>query len=88
MVRLIDGHQASKEIIPAATRTAAAGAATFATFLAYLIFTLSGGRKQRIQEEDHHRPGVAETHFLDYVDAEGIVQPILTIVPDTRRQGS
>lgn len=62
-------------------------AAAFALFLAYLIITLSGGRKQRIQEEKITIAEVAEAHFLDYVDAEGIVQPILTIMLNTPEAG-
>ena len=36
---------------------------------------LSGGRKQRIQEEKITIAEVAESHFLDYVDAEESCSP-------------
>lgn len=44
-----------------------------------VLVSVSGGRKLRIDNEKIVIADVQETHFLDYVDAEGIVQPILTI---------
>ena len=56
-------------------------------FLLYVILSVSGGRKQRIDEEKITIAEVTEAHFLDYVDAEGIVQPILTIRLNTLEGG-
>ena len=63
-----------------------AGAA-FTLFLLYVLLSVSGGRKQRIDEEKITIAEVTEAHFLDYVDAEGIVQPILTIRLNTLEAG-
>lgn len=55
------------------------GGVIFAAFLIYVLINVSGGRKLRIDNEKITIADVAEDKFLDYVDAEGIVQPILTI---------
>lgn len=55
-----------------------AGAA-FVAFLVFVIVSVSGGRKLRVDNEKIAIADVAEAPFLDYVDAEGIVQPIQTI---------
>ena len=55
-----------------------AGAA-FVAFLVFVIVSVSGGRKLRVDDEKIVIANVAEAPFLDYVDAEGIVQPIQTI---------
>lgn len=59
----------------------------FTLFLLYVLLSVSGGRKQRIDEEKITIAEVTEAHFLDYVDAEGIVQPILTIRLNTLEGG-
>jgi len=51
----------------------------FLAFLVYVLFSVSGGRKLRIDNEKISIADVAEDKFLDYVDTEGIVQPIMTI---------
>lgn len=51
----------------------------FVAFLVFVLVSVSGGRKLRIDNEKIVIADVAEDKFLDYVDAEGIVQPILTI---------
>jgi multidrug efflux pump subunit AcrA (membrane-fusion protein) len=55
-----------------------AGAA-FMAFMVYVLVSVSGGRKLRVDNEKIAIADVAEAPFLDYVDAEGIVQPIQTI---------
>lgn len=55
------------------------GAAAFLAFFVYVLVSVSGGRKLRVDTEKIVIAEVAEAPFLDYVDAEGIVQPILTI---------
>lgn len=60
----------------------------FLVFLVYVIVVSSGGKKLRI---DREKVGVEEVtlgKFLEYVDAEGIVQPILTLKVNTREAGS
>jgi RND family efflux transporter MFP subunit len=59
----------------------------FILFLLYVILSVSGGRKQQIEGEKITIAEVTEAHFLDYVDAEGIVQPILTIRLNTLEGG-
>lgn len=61
--------------------------ASFIIFLVYVMINLSGGRKQRIGREKITIAEVTESHFLDWVDAEGIVQPILTIMLNTQEAG-
>lgn len=60
---------------------------SFLLFLVFVIINLSGSKKQRIDKEKVIIANVAEDHFLDYVDAEGIVQPILTIRLNTLEAG-
>ncbi len=60
---------------------------SFLLFLVFVIINLSGNKKQRIDKEKVIIANVAEDHFLDYVDAEGIVQPILTIRLNTLEAG-
>lgn len=59
----------------------------FVFFLVFVVTQLSGGKKQRIDKEKVIIGNVTEDHFLDYVDAEGIVQPILTIRLNTLEAG-
>ena len=59
----------------------------FLIFLTYVLISVSGGRKLRIDGEKIVISDVQEAHFLDYVDAEGIVQPILTIKLNTLEAG-
>lgn len=59
----------------------------FLLFLIFVMTNLSGGKKQRIDKEKVIIGNVTEDHFLDYVDAEGIVQPILTIRLNTLETG-
>src|SRR5690606_2808887 len=51
----------------------------FIAFLVYVLVAVSGGRKLRVNSERIVVADVTEAPFLDYVDAEGIIQPILTI---------
>lgn len=63
------------------------GGVLFLLFLIFVLTNLSGGKKQRIDKEKVIIGNVTEDHFLDYVDAEGIVQPILTIRLNTLEAG-
>ncbi len=55
------------------------GGTAFIAFLVYVLLAVSGGRKLRVNSERIVIADVTEAPFLDYVDAEGIIQPILTI---------
>lgn len=62
--------------------------AVFVIFLIY-VFTLSvGPSKLRIDQENIQIAEVKDGNFLEYVDVEGLVQPILTIQVNTREGGS
>lgn len=63
------------------------GAAAFLTFIVYVLIAVSGGRKLRIDMEKITVADVAQSHFMDYVDAEGIVQPIMTIKLNSLESG-
>lgn len=55
--------------------------------LTYLLVSISGGRKLRIESDKIVIADVKEEKFMDYVDAEGIVQPILTIRLNALEEG-
>ncbi len=55
------------------------GGTAFLVFLVYVLVSVSGARKLRVDSERIVVADVSEAPFLDYVDAEGIVQPYLTI---------
>jgi multidrug efflux pump subunit AcrA (membrane-fusion protein) len=59
----------------------------FLVFLIYVLFSVSGGRKLRVDNEKISIADVTEDKFLDYVDAEGIVHPILTIKLNAMESG-
>lgn len=63
------------------------GAAAFIAFIVYVLVSVSGGRKLRIDMEKITVADVAQSHFMDYVDAEGIVQPIMTIKLNSLESG-
>lgn len=60
---------------------------TFVAFLVYVLIAVSGSRKLRVNSERIVVAEVTETPFLDYVDAEGIIQPILTIKINAQESG-
>ena len=47
-----------------------------------------GPRKLRIDAENIQIAEVKESDFMEYVDVEGLIQPILTIKINTRETGS
>lgn len=63
------------------------GGTVFLIFVVYALISVSGGRKLRIDAEKIVIAEVAESHFLDYVDAEGTVQPIMTIKLNSLESG-
>ncbi|MCD8183029.1 MAG: HlyD family efflux transporter periplasmic adaptor subunit [Bacteroides sp.] len=65
-----------------------AGGTVFLAFLIY-VFTLSfGPSKLRIEKDNIQIAEVRNDKFMEYVDVEGLIQPILTIKINARETGS
>ena len=64
------------------------GGVLFAAVLVYVFIAASGGRKLRIDAESLIVGTAAADKFMEYVDVEGVVQPILTIKINTQETGS
>ena len=60
----------------------------FVNFLIYVISLSLGPRKLRVESDNIQIAEVRNGKFLEYVDVEGLVQPILTIKVNTREAGS
>ena len=60
----------------------------FTIFLIYVISLSLGPRKLRIEADHIQIAEVKNGKFMEYVDVEGLVQPILTIKVNTRESGS
>ena len=60
----------------------------FIIFLIYVISLSLGPRKLRIEADNIQIAEVKNGKFMEYVDVEGLVQPILTIKVNTREAGS
>ena len=60
----------------------------FLAFLIYVIILSAGPRKLRIDAESLQMAEVKNDKFMEYVDVEGLVQPILTIKVNAREAGS
>ena len=65
-----------------------AGGVVFVAFLIYVITLSTGPRKLRIDMEKTQIVEVTNGKFMEYVDVEGVVQPILTIKINSREAGS
>lgn len=65
-----------------------AGGVAFLAFLIYVIILSAGPRKLRIDSESLQMAEVKKDKFMEYVDVEGLVQPILTIKVNAREAGS
>lgn len=65
-----------------------AGGIVFLAFLVYVIILSAGPRKLRIDPESLQMAEVKNDKFMEYVDVEGLVQPILTIKVNARETGS
>lgn len=59
----------------------------FAAFAIYVIVLLLGPSRLRIDADSVKVEDVKDDYFLEYVDVEGIVQPILTIKVNTLESG-
>ena len=64
------------------------GGTAFIIFLIYVISLSFGPRKLRIETDNIQIAEVKNDKFMEYVDVEGLVQPILTIKINTREAGS
>ena len=60
----------------------------FIIFLIYVISLSLGPKKLRIETDNIQLAEVRNGKFMEYVDVEGLVQPILTIKVNTREAGS
>ena len=60
----------------------------FLTFLIYVFVVSLGGRKLRVDREKVKIGQATTEKFLEYAEAEGIVQPILTLKVNARESGS
>lgn len=65
-----------------------AGAFLVCCGLIYVIVLASGPRRLRINAEHIQIEEVKQADFIEYVDVEGIVHPILTIIVNTREAGN
>ena len=64
------------------------GGIVILALLAYVIVLSSGPRKLRIDPDSLQMAEVKQDKFMEYVDVEGLVQPILTIKVNAREAGS
>ena len=64
------------------------GGTAFVIFLIYVISLSFGPRKLRIETDNIQIAEVKNDKFMEYVDVEGLVQPILTSKINTRVVGS
>lgn len=64
------------------------GGVIFLVFLIYVIMSSWGGRKLRTEGDRLTIEEVKQAKFMEYVDTEGIVQPILTLKVNAREGGS
>lgn len=65
-----------------------AGGVAFLAFLVYVIILSAGPSKLRIDRENVQIAEVKNDKFMEYVDVEGLIQPILTIKINAREAGS
>lgn len=64
------------------------GGVAFVALLIYVAVAASGGRKLRTEVENLIVGEVVADKFMEYVDVEGVIQPILTIKINARESGS
>lgn len=65
-----------------------AGGILFLAFLVYVLILSVGPHKLRIESEHIQIAEVRNDKFMEYVDVEGLIQPILTIKVNTLEAGS
>ena len=64
------------------------GGAAFLALLVYVVILSLGPRRLRVSMDDIQICEVKNDKFLEYVDVEGLVQPILTILVNAGEAGS
>ena len=64
------------------------GGVAFLALLIYVVILSLGPRRLRVSMEDIQICEVKNDKFLEYVDVEGLVQPILTILVNAGEAGS
>ena len=64
------------------------GGIAFLAFLVYVITLSLGPSKLRIEKDNIQIAEVQNGKFMEYVDVEGLIQPILTIKINAREAGS
>lgn len=64
------------------------GGTAFVVFLIYVATLSLGPSKLRIEQDNIQIAEVKDDKFMEYVDVEGLIQPILTIKVNTREAGS
>ena len=69
-------------------RTYLIAGVAFIVFLIYVISLSLGPSKLRVDTDDIRIAEVIDGKFMEYVDVEGLVQPILTIKVNTQEAGS
>ena len=65
-----------------------AGGIIFLAFIIYVIILSAGPSKLRIDQENVQIAEVKNDKFMEYVDVEGLIQPILTLIVNARESGS
>ena len=65
-----------------------AGATLLVALLVYMIIASLSPAKLRIDSEEVKIGEAVNDKFMEYVDVEGIIQPILTIRVNARERGS
>ena len=65
-----------------------AGGAVILAGIVYVIVLASGPRRLRIDIDKIQTSEVTDSDFMEYVDVEGIVQPIMTIMVNAREAGN
>ena len=61
-----------------------AGGVAFLAFLIYVVTLSLGPSKLRIEQDNIQIAEVKNGKFMEYVDVEGVIQPILTIKVNAR----
>lgn len=69
-------------------RYALAGGVALVGLLAYVLIQTAGPRRLRVQLDELQTAQAVEADFLEYVDVEGVVQPIMTLMVNAREGGN
>lgn len=64
------------------------GGIVFLALVIYILIVSAGGQKLRVNTENLIITEARRDKFLEYLDVEGIVEPILTVKVNTREAGS